>query len=147
MCPNLPMHLSHKPIYALDDYAAIDCSYQKPTDVTALSLGKAQWSADDEFVPSVKVWRRGDSRWSPQSEETTLTRALDLAMLVVKVVDALENDREVEPIKTLYGAIKIEEVDSERKEALKAYLRDPDHLYDIQAHIETLYAAIQHYKK
>lgn len=147
MYPNLPMHLKHKPIYALDDYADIDRSYQKPTDVTALSLGKAQWSAADEFVPSVKVWRRGDNGWSPQSEETTLTRALDLVMLVVKVVDALENNQSVEPIKTMYDTVEIREVDSEQKETLQAYLRDPDHLHDIQAHIDTLYAAIRHYKK
>lgn len=80
----IPNHLSHKPIYTLLGYHAIDGEYKNNTDVIGLSLGHAQWDKRG-FTPSVKVWRRIKDKnakylISRQSEETILTRALDLAL-------------------------------------------------------------------
>lgn len=59
----VPTHLKHKPIFVLDDdYKSIDGNYKNDSDVVGLSLGKAQWTDKNEFVPSVKVWRR--KKWS-----------------------------------------------------------------------------------
>ena len=90
--------MKHKPIYAIKRYEKVDGFYKNDTDVIGLSLGKAQWS-NETFVPSVKVWRdvktnnSNNYKISRQSEETTLTRALDLAMLVVRVYDSAANDK------------------------------------------------------
>lgn len=146
----IPTKLKHKPIYVLDDdYESIDGNYKNDTDVVGLSLGKAQWTGDNEFVPSVKVWRRKNNRWSPQSEETTLTRALDLATLVIKIVDSLENNKDIEPIRGLHGSLKIKEVTNNNhlKECLKEYLKQQDNIDDIKAHIDVLYDALKLYKK
>lgn len=146
----VPTHLKHKPIFVLDDdYKSIDGNYKNDSDVVGLSLGKAQWTDKNEFVPSVKVWRRKNGRWSRQSEETTLTRALDLATMVIKIVDSLENNRNIEPIRTLRGSLKIEEVanDKHLKNCLKEYLEQRDNINDIKAHIDLLYDALRLYKK
>lgn len=146
----VPTHLKHKPIFVLDDdYESIDGNYKNDSDVIGLSLGKAQWTDKNEFVPSVKVWRRKNDRWSRQSEETTLTRALDLATMVIKIVDSLENNRNIEPIITLYGSLKIKEVANAKylKNCLKEYLEQQDNNNDIKAHIDLLYDALRVYKK
>lgn len=142
----VPTHLKHKPIFVLDDdYESIDGNYKNDSDVIGLSLGKAQWTDKNEFVPSVKVWRRKNGRWSRQSEETTLTRALDLATMVIKIVDSLENSKKIEPIRTLCGSLKIEEVANAQH--LKKYLEQQDNNNDIKAHIDLLYDALRVYKK
>lgn len=142
----VPTHLKHKPIFVLDDdYESIDGNYKNDSDVVGLSLGKAQWTDKNEFVPSVKVWRRKNGRWSRQSEETTLTRALDLATMVIKIVDSLENNRNIEPIRTLHGSLKIKEVANAK--CLKEYLKQQDNINDIKAHIDLLYDALRVYKK
>ena len=142
----VPTHLKHKPIFVLDDdYESIDGNYKNDSDVVGLSLGKAQWTDKNEFVPSVKVWRIKNGRWSRQSEETTLTRALDLATMVIKIVDSLENNRDIEPIRTLHGSLKIKEVANAKH--LKKYLEQQDNNNDIKAHIDLLYDALRVYKK
>lgn len=146
----VPTHLKHKPIFVLDDdYESIDGNYKNDSDVIGLSLGKAQWTDKNEFVPSVKVWRRKNGRWSRQSEETTLTRALDLATMVIKIVDSLENNKNIKPIRTLCGSLKIEEVANAQhlKNCLKKYLEQQDNNNDIKAHIDLLYDALRVYKK
>lgn len=75
-----PDHLKHKPIIAVSDYDKIDGIYANQTDVRALSVGEAQW---DNKEISVKIWRRPDERWSRQSEEIPLHRALDLSILTI----------------------------------------------------------------
>lgn len=79
-----PKHLSHKPIVEAADYDAYDGIYAHKTDAKALSLGLAQWNLDEL---SVKVWRKPNDTWSPQSEELPPHRALDLAYLVARVYD------------------------------------------------------------
>lgn len=78
-----PMHLTHKPVIATEDARTADDPEHNGswTDVRSLSIGKAQWDDPDAF--SVKVWRSVSGRWTRQSEEVPLHRALDLAILVV----------------------------------------------------------------
>lgn len=149
--PNqIPNHLKHKPIYVLENYSPTDGHYKNDTDVVGLSLGKAQWR-DNEFIPSVKVWRKKNNRWSRQSEETTLTRALDLATLVIKVLDSLENNKEIEPIHTIFGNSCILEAENNLllKQELIEYLTADNkmNLNDIKAHIEILQDTISKYRQ
>ena len=90
-----------------------------------------------------------NGRWSRQSEETTLTRALDLATMVIKIVDSLGNNKKIEPIRTLRGSLKIEEVANAKylKNSLNEYLKQQDNINDIKAHIDLLYDALRVYKK
>ena len=150
MSKQIPNHLKHKPIYVLENYSPTDGHYKNDTDVIGLSLGKAQW-CDNEFIPSVKVWRKKNNRWSRQSEETTLTRALDLATLVIKVLDSLENNKGIEPIHTIFGNSCILDAESNLslKQELIEYLTTDNkiNLNDIKAHIDILNDAISKYKQ
>lgn len=145
MMNKVPKHLKHKPMYAINGYAAVDGYYKNKTDVVGLSVGKAQWSKDT-FIPSVKVWRRKNKRWSRQSEETTFTRALDMVTLIIKVLDKHYNGQELEPIKTVYGNIDVEQYEEYTQAdiaAFDAYLQE--HKDDIGAHLELLQTAIRSY--
>ncbi|MCC0690761.1 DUF6530 family protein [Clostridioides sp. ZZV14-6387] len=81
----VPEYLSHKPIVAVDNYDRIDGKYANNSDAKALSLGKAQWSDDDNVEISAKVWRHTGGKWSRQSEELPLHRVLDLAILILSI--------------------------------------------------------------
>ena len=140
---SVPMNCKHKPIYYVNGYSPIDGEYKNNTDVVGLSLGKAQWS--EEFVPSVKVWRykngEGDSkgRWSRQSEETTVTRALDMAALFLKVYNNMVNGVSLETFEgpSVRGKIEIEMTDQyELLKTLKEYFIE--HRDDIDSHIKIL---------
>lgn len=138
----VPKYLKHKPIYIVNGYRPIDGEYKNDTDVVGLSVGKAQWSED--FVPSVKIWRyvegeEGTGRWSRQSEETTITRALDMATLILKVYNSLQNGA---PLGTfdgpnVHGKIEIEETEQrELIQELKEYFSE--HHEDIESHVKIL---------
>lgn len=75
---NVPNHLNHKPIIAVNDYDKIDALYANKTDAKALSIGQAQYD-DDEI--SLKVFRIVGGKWSRQSEELPIHRNLDLSIL------------------------------------------------------------------
>lgn len=83
----IPINLSHKPIYAIEGYSIVDGEYKNKSDVQGFSIGKAQWVRDDQFSPSIKIWRHDGNQWSPQSEETTLTRAIDATTLIVHILN------------------------------------------------------------
>lgn len=142
----IPQNLKHKPIYAINDYAAVDGNYKNNTDVVGLSLGRAQW-AKDEFVPSVKVWRRINKRWSRQSEETTLIRALDMAMLVVNVLNHHYNGAPFQKIQSIYGALKIDSLSCDPSMVKAFYDFLDQHRDDIEQHVDILREAINAYKK
>ena len=147
----IPTHLKHTPIFIVDGYCAIDGEYKNNTDVVGLSVGKAQWA--DYFIPSVKVWRflenkNGTGRWSRQSEETTITRALDMATFILKVYNNLVNGA---PLGTFDGpnvhGDKIEIVQTEQRELvqeLKNYFSENHE--DIESHIKILKATLDNYK-
>ena len=99
----LPTHCKHKPVLYIDDYDRIDGYYKGDTDTYYLSLGKAQWSGEDEFVASVKTWRLVNGKWSRQSEETTLTRALDLAYLVTEGYYRYVDHKVSKPMVSIWG--------------------------------------------
>lgn len=132
----IPTHLTHKPIYAINDYEKIDGNYKTNTDVVGISLGKAQWDKNN-FVPAVKVWRY-KNRWSRQSEETTVTRALDMATLVVNVLNKSCNDVDFSPYSSVFGKVSIEQVSKNQDlvRELNEYLKE--HKADIECHIELL---------
>lgn len=145
----IPTWLKHKPIFIVKRYDKIDGLYKNDSDVIGLSFGKAQWS-NNTFVPSVKVWRDVNNektntyKISRQSEETTLTRALDLATLVVHIYDAYANNKPVDEqfIETVFGNISIETVGSdELLNQLKVFL-SKDNMSDIKTHIEILKKSI-----
>ncbi len=143
---NIPIHLKHKPIYAINNYAAVDGNYKNNTDVVGLTIGKAQWS-ENKFIPSVKVWRRKDKRWLRTSEETTFTRALDMATMIIHVLDKHYNGQLFRSIQTIFGELKIEEstTNSASIGELEAFLIA--NRGDISTHVEMLDNALKAYKE
>lgn len=150
---DIPTWLKHKPIYVIKRYDKVDGFYKNDTDVIGLSLGKAQWSKEN-FVPSVKVWRDVKNcetmqyRISRQSEETTLTRALDLALLVVRVYDSCANNKPIdsEIIETVFGNLRIETVGNDMlMNELNSFLTE-ENLIDLKKHIEILKDTINNTK-
>ena len=145
----VPTHLLHKPIYAVTNYPEADGIYKEGTDVQCLSLGKAQWSKN-EFVPSVKVLRHTGKKWSRQSEETTLTRAMDLATLILKVFGNIHEGKSLEFSPDIFGnKLKIEQVKYSNPEkekdllsGLQTFLADKNNLNDFLAHAKLLKEAV-----
>ena len=86
MVDKIPTWLSHKPVVAVD-YEKKDAT----GDAKFLSIGKATWDPEDF---SAKVWRWADKcgRWSRQSEELPLWRVLDLAALLIAVINGRESN-------------------------------------------------------
>jgi hypothetical protein len=78
----IPTTLKHKPVLDVLDYAKIDGRFAPNSDAQGLSLGLAQWNDRGRVDVSAKVWRHTGEKWSRQSEELPLHRALDLAILV-----------------------------------------------------------------
>ena len=103
---NAPERLKHKPIITVD-YEKKDA---EAGDAKFLSLGKSTWNPEDF---SAKVWRKSHSRhWSRQSEEIPLWRVLDLATLLVAVINNKKSN--------LDEFVQ----DSENIEGLRDYIRD-----------------------
>ena len=144
--PKVPVNLTHQPVYIINDYAAVDGNYKNNTDVAGISIGKAQWSKSG-FIPSIKVWRY-KNRWSRQSEETTLTRALDMATMIIRVLDKHYNRQSFKSVQTIFGELKIEnnsKADPAVIAALEAFLIA--NKGDITAHVDMLYDALKAYKE
>ena len=83
----IPTWLSHKPIVALD-YRNED-ALAGAKDARYLSIGRATWNNKSDF--SAKIFRRVHGRWSRQSEELPLWRVIDLATLVIAVINDYES--------------------------------------------------------
>lgn len=143
----VPNYLLHKPIYAINNYHRIDGHYKNDTDVYGISVGKAQWD-DTKFIPSVKVFRKKNNRWSRQSEETTLTRAIDMAMLVIKTLDHVYNGKDMGKINSEFASLDIKKMtdNEELVNALNEYLNNEDNKCDIEAHIDRLEKALLSYR-
>lgn len=143
-----PMHLTHKPIYAINDYDKVDGYYKNHTDVYALSIGKAQWDSD-QVIPSVKVWRKvgpeNKQRWSRQSEETTLTRAIDMATLIIKVLDKHYNGKAFAPVNSIYGNLEIEKMNADPSIVKEFNDFLEKNKVDINEHIKLLNNALTSY--
>lgn len=143
----IPTHLKHKPLYGIEDYSKIDGFHRNRSDVEGISLGKAQWCDSDSFVPSVKVWRRPNGRWSRQSEETTITRALDMATLVIKVLDYYHHGADMGICRSVLGNLEVEKIGTNKElfDELEKYLEENGE--DIQEHLKLLEEAINQYEK
>ena len=79
----IPTTLKHKPVIVSEDYDLID-GRQENSDAKGLSIGLAQWNDRGKVDVSAKVWRYTGEKWSRQSEEMPLHRALDLAIFVCR---------------------------------------------------------------
>jgi hypothetical protein len=85
----LPQHLAHRPVYALP-YEKFDGIYIGDTDTYYLSVGLSQWDSDEV---SVKTMRHPGGKWSRQSEEIPLHRAVDAVIFLAKVIFDQRNGR------------------------------------------------------
>lgn len=74
--------VKHKPVF-LVPYADYDGPYAGATDCLYLSLGWAQY---DPRSASVKTLRHSGSKWSRQSEEIPLHRAVDLVIVLARAI-------------------------------------------------------------
>lgn len=131
---NVPTHLKHKPIIAID-YEKYDkqiCT----GDAKCLSVGIASWSEtngeDKDICYSAKVFRKLDSgRWSPQSEELPLWRVIDLAALVIAVINEIPNKKEFEMNKEILFADKYKDILSYIEENKTFYQKKISNLKNI----------------
>ena len=102
-----PNWLSHKPVITVD-YEEKDAN---AGDAKFITIGKSSWNFEDF---STKIWRWSDSaqRWSRQSEEIPLWRVLDVATMLVAVINNKQShlDEFVQ--------------DPEALDALKGYVND-----------------------
>lgn len=80
---NIPTTLKHKPVIVSENYDKID-GRVKNSDAKGLSLGLAQWNDRGKVDISAKIWRYTGEKWSRQSEEMPLHRAIDLAILICR---------------------------------------------------------------
>lgn len=84
-----PWWLTHKPVVTVN-YEDKDAD---AGDAKFLSIGHATWNLEDY---SAKVWRwsEGGERWSRQSEELPLWRVLDLATLLIAIINGKQSNLE-----------------------------------------------------
>ncbi len=142
----VPMNRKHKPVYVINEYSLSDGQHKNNSDVIGISLGKAQW-CNEKFEPSVKVWRTKNGKISRQSEETTLTRALDLATLSLLVYDIEVNGRENNIMSSsVFGKMEAEVVDDNLRASLHSYLNSEENRLDIIEHIKILKKIIENIK-
>ncbi|MCL2495860.1 MAG: DUF6530 family protein [Clostridiales bacterium] len=80
----IPTSLKHKPVIVAEDYENIDGRAAYKSEAKGLSLGLAQWNDRGRVDISAKVWRYTGEKWSRQSEELPIHRALDLAILIAR---------------------------------------------------------------
>lgn len=80
---DIPTTLKHKPVFVCDNYENIDGRQAYQSDAKGLSLGLAQWNDRGRVDISAKVWRHTGEKWSRQSEELPLHRAIDLVIFAV----------------------------------------------------------------
>jgi len=78
----LPQNLAHKPVYAVP-YERFDGFNTKETDVRFISVGLAQY---DPYEVSVKIFRHTSEKWTRQSEELPIHRAIDAVSFIAKVI-------------------------------------------------------------
>ena len=114
---NAPRGLTHTPIVAVD-YEKID-EEAGAGDAKFLSIGYSTWTKDKIGKDySVKIFRKDDkNKWSRQSEEMPLWRVLDIATLLLSII----NDKKS----------YLEEFvqDSNSIDALKEYLQENMAIY------------------
>lgn len=88
MSETVPTYLRHKPIIGLENYYRIDASRsEEESDAYGISLGFAQWNEplSGSVDISAKVWRvTAEDKWSRSSEELSLNRVLDMAMVIAQ---------------------------------------------------------------
>lgn len=82
--PNLE-RLKHQPVF-LVPYAGFDGPYAGATDCLFLSLGWAQY---DPRSASLKTLRHSGSKWSRQSEEIPVHRAVDAVILLAHAIRSM----------------------------------------------------------
>lgn len=142
----LPLHLQHRPVYALP-YEHFDGPTPEGTDVRYISVGLAQWNAGQV---SLKIFRHtGEGgKWTRQSEEMPLTRAIDAVIFLAKVLfDANPNDGAVVlPAGTLEGQIADLVITREQEDQMignfDRYLKDDETRQWHKARFRMLYETL-----
>ena len=83
----LPQHLDHKPVFALP-YEAFDGQYAGETDVRYVSIGIAQYDAEQV---SIKTMRHTGTKWTRQAEELPIHRPIDMTLFLAKALFDAQN--------------------------------------------------------
>jgi len=110
----IPTHLKHIPLIAIENYDRIDGPYSGNSDAKGLSIGIAQWNGPGESEISAKVWRHTGEKWSRQSEELPIHRALDLATLVCNAIQYSQNGEQLLTTSGFNASLVSGEVDASR---------------------------------
>jgi hypothetical protein len=134
----LPLHLKHKPIYAMP-YQGFDGFYGGDTDARYLSVGLAQWDNNDL---SLKVMRHTGEKWTRQAEELPLHRVFDAAIFLAKILFDNEGGRveiDGQTFESQDAAIEIlrEQLSDENVKIFNDYIGQRKEL--LQSRLNTLY--------
>ena len=127
---DVPMWLNHRPIFAARYEDMSD--YDPQADAKFVSVGLAQY--DPESI-SVKIFRRSGDRWSRQSEELPIFRALMPAIALLKAIVATQT-RDVSGVEPL--VLKA----PENLESFLNALGDPEIRRILARHINDLKALV-----
>ena len=108
----IPTSLKHKPVIVAEDYENIDGRAAYKSEAKGLSLGLAQWNDRGRVDISAKVWRYTGEKWSRQSEELPIHRALDLAILIARAMcyfrEAYRHDKLYDPQHALIDRVGLQ---------------------------------------
>ncbi|MFC1833724.1 DUF6530 family protein [Thermodesulfobacteriota bacterium] len=123
----IPETLRHKSLYALP-YQSFDGLYEREwTDSQYISLGLAQWDSANDL--SVKMLRfsykdasrkKGEGKWSRQSEELPLHRPIDMVILTALALFENEDSETIPvPEKTFLRQEQPFEIQREKRHPLE----------------------------
>ena len=88
----IPVDLKHKPVIVSENYENVDGRNAYNSDAKGLSLGLAQWNDRGNVDISAKVWRHTGGKWSRQSEELPMHRAIDLTILIARTFQYFQDE-------------------------------------------------------
>ena len=108
----IPTSLKHKPVIVVEDYENIDGRAAYKSEAKGLSLGLAQWNDRGRVDISAKVWRYTGEKWSRQSEELPIHRALDISILIARAMcyfrEAYRHDKLYDPQQALIDRVGLQ---------------------------------------
>jgi len=108
----IPTGLKHKPVIVVEDYENIDGRAAYKSEAKGLSLGLAQWNDRGRVDISAKVWRYTGEKWSRQSEELPIHRALDISILIARAMcyfrEAYRHDKLYDPQQALIDRVGLQ---------------------------------------
>jgi hypothetical protein len=117
--PDYPDNAKHQAMFVLP-YEKLDGPYAGKTDCKYLSVGWAQW---DHRKISVKTHRHSGKRWSRQSEELPVHRAVDAVLLLLLSLCEGSEDGITIPAGTFEGQASEIKIEAKNREGFAEFAK------------------------